>query len=98
MNYSDIKRRMSLQAIGTFIYFGDEKVKLNLKGFDEREREAFSKLEKGIFNLLEKEKSEELMKYIMEYTEAVEDNCFCLGMKVGASVHCQLTNNLETDV
>ena len=98
MKYSDIKKRMSLQAISTFIYFGSDRTTIDLKGFDEREQKAFSQLEKGIIHLLGADKKDEIIKYIMDYADVIEENCFCLGMKVGASVHCQLTNNLETDV
>lgn len=99
MKYFDMQQRLSLQAIGTFIYSGGEKANISFDSFEERENDAYSQLEKELINLCGKDNIIQVVNSIMSYVAVVEDNCFSLGMKAGAALYYQLMNhNFETDV
>ena len=44
------------------------------------------------------EEAEQLMEHITAYVAVVEEIYFSLGMKAGATLHCKLSDNFETDI
>ena len=45
-----------------------------------------------------KKEADEIITHVNEYSFVVEEIYFSLGMKTGATLHCKLTDNFETDI
>lgn len=95
--FSSLKRRLNLQMIGAYIRAGDTKMIVNNDSFQQREREAYSKLEKII---VEKcgEETDNVIDQFNNYASVIEEIYFNLGLKAGAILQCKLTDNFETDI
>lgn len=95
---SAIKRRINLQAIGTFLRDGSTKTTTCFDSFEKRESMAFSKLSKQIEQNFSNGDKEEILDLIEVYTEVVSEIYFNLGMKTGATLQIKLLDNFETDI
>lgn len=96
--YSAIAKRLNLQSIGEYLFTGCDDLRVNYNNFREREANDFSALEKQIIELCGNDKKEKIIDSIMEYSEIAGEIKFSLGMKAGATLHCKLTDNFETDI
>ena len=92
-----MKRRLNLQMIGAYIRAGDTKMIVNNDSFEQRESEAYSKLEKLIAENCGEER-DSIIDQINTYSCVIEEIYFNLGMKAGVVLHNKLTDNFETDI
>lgn len=95
--FSSMKRRLNLQMIGAYIRAGDTKMIVNNDSFEQRESEAYSKLEKLIAEKCGEER-DSIIDQINMYSCVIEEIYFNLGMKAGVVLHNKLTDNFETDI
>ncbi|WP_040195647.1 hypothetical protein [Candidatus Soleaferrea massiliensis] len=95
---SAMTRRLNLQMIGSFIRDGSDKVSISYDSFNQREADAYSKLENRLTEKYGKKEADEIITHVNEYSFVVEEIYFSLGMKTGATLHCKLTDNFETDI
>ena len=96
--WSQIEKRLNLQNIGKFIKHGSGDIaEIDKRSFIEREETAYQNLEEYLTAAFGKENAENIFENIAAYTGAREDIYFALGMKAGAQIIIQLTNNFEAD-
>ena len=96
--WSQMEKRLNLQSISKFIKYGSVINETDSHSFIEREEIAYNNLMKYIEDTCGKEISENIMENITAYSSVKEDIYFTLGMKAGARIVAQLTdNNLESD-
>ena len=95
---SAIKRRLNLQSIGGFIRDGSTKAIIRNDSFQQRETEAFSKLQQFLSQKHEKKETDEIIERVNGYVNVEQEIYFSLGMKAGAILQCKLTDNFETDI
>lgn len=95
---SSMKRRLNLQTIGNYIRDGGNKVVVSNDSFQNREAAAFAKLEKWLTEKYGEEEVNEMRPNMNAYISVVQEIHFSLGMKAGATLHCKLTDNFETDI
>jgi len=102
MNYenkwSQMEKRLNLQSISKFIRHGSIINEIDTHSIFEREEIAYNELQKYIEYTCGNEKSEEILENITAYSSVREDICFTLGMKAGAQIISQLTDDFETGV
>ena len=95
---SAMKRRLNLQSLGAYIRVGSDKEVMSNDSFRERNTAAFSELERILNEGHGEEEAEQFMEHITVYVAVVEEIYFSLGMKAGATLHCKLSDNFETDI
>lgn len=67
--YSAIAKRLNLQSIGAYLFTGCGDLKVYYNNFHEREENAFFTLKKQIIKLCGNDKKEQIIDYIMAYSE-----------------------------
>lgn len=95
---SAIKRWLNLQTIGAYIREGSNKTIIDNDSFQKREASAFSTLEELLTEKYGKDETDEIISHINAYIVVIQEIYFSLGMKAGATLHCKLTDNFETDI
>lgn len=95
--FSAMRRRLNLQMISTYIRDGGQKIAISNKSFRQREKEAYSAMEK-LINKRCGESAEMVMEQLNAYSSVLEEIYFNLGMKAGVILHGKLTDNFETDI
>lgn len=95
---SAMKRRLNLQTIGAYIRDGIDICTISKTSFDQREEDAFSKLENFLTEKYNKDGTIEMISHLTTYMSVVQEVYFNLGMKAGATLQRQLTDNFETDI
>jgi hypothetical protein len=94
---AEMVERLNLQSIGEFIQHGSDVTKVDRHSFAERYNTAYKHLERAIENICGKEKAVAILEEVVVYAGIREDKYFSLGMKAGAQITIQLTNNMESD-
>jgi hypothetical protein len=89
-------KQLNLQNIAEFIQTGGD-TDLDKHGFTERLEKAHRDLRKYIETTCGNEKTDDILEKIILYSSIVQDIYFSVGMKAGAKIIIQLTNNFETD-
>ena len=101
MNYESkfakIEKRLNLQSICKYIKHGSIINEIDKRSFIERAETAYCQLEEYIKNTCGQHGTEDILENITIYSSIMEDIHFSLGVKAGAQITIQLTNNLETD-
>ena len=92
-----IRNRINVQTIGPLIHHNSGRTRLCRDTFKQREKKAFKKLRQELDELCGGSTGD-VIDRVMEYTAVIEEINFNLGIKVGAVLHCELTNNLESDI
>ena len=95
--YSRIEKRLNLQNISEFIRNGGDITELDKHNFTEREKLAYENLETTIESVCGKDKVENIMEAVAVYSNICQSIYFTLGLKAGAQIIVQLTNNIDTD-
>lgn len=95
---SAMKRRLNLQSIGAYIRDGSNKAVMSNDSFQNRESAAFAKLKKLLTETFGNEEASKIIPSLNAYIAVVQEIHFSLGMKAGATLHCKLTDNFETDI
>ncbi len=92
-----IKRRLNLQTIGSFVRNGGDVAEIRRETFEQRERAAYEKMERGISRLCGVV-TEEVVAEIVAYACVIEEINFNMGMKAGAALYRGLTEDFDTDL
>lgn len=95
---SAMKRRLNLQSIGTYIRSGDIRACVNYDSFQERQTNAYTKLERYLTQKYGEDEADDIITQVDEYSCVTEEVSFSLGMKAGATLYSKLTDNFETDI
>lgn len=95
--YSDISKRLNLQAIGYFIKEESTLNSIHRTSFTKRDADAEKVLRKTLEDLLDEKTAEVIYHAILDYTSIKEEIQFSLGMKTGAKLTLLLTDNSEYD-
>ena len=95
--YSDIPKRLNLQAIGHLIQDGSGDNNIYYDSFTQRVRKAEKELQKELEKQLGEEKADEVMTLIAKYSFVKEGVQLSLGMKIGAKMALLLTDESEYD-
>lgn len=95
--YSDISKRLNLQAIGYFIKEESTLNSIHRTSFTKRDADAEKMLRKTLEDLLDEKTAEVIYHAILDYTSIKEEIQFSLGMKTGAKLTLLLTDNSEYD-
>mgnify|MGYP007107759573 FL=1 len=96
--FSAVKQRLNLQAIGSFLLTGSERVAVCCDSYQAREKAAFYRLEQWLTWEYGDRAAEQIIAQFDDYTWELQDIYFSLGMKAGATLQCKLTDNFETDI
>jgi hypothetical protein len=100
MNYdsrwSEMEKRLNLQSIGEFIQNGSD-TKVDKRGFSERLEKSYKDLRKYIEDTCGGDNADDIIENIVIYSNTLKDIYFSLGMKTGAKLIIQLTDNFESD-
>ena len=102
MNYINneglsIEDRLNLQTLSYFIYSGNKINRLNKNNFITREQFAYSLLERAVENICGHGISEQLENIIATYIYIQNQIHFDIGMKAGATLIVNLTQNFDND-
>jgi hypothetical protein len=95
-SWSQLEKRLNLQSISEFIRHGGDVPEVIKYSFNERISRADKTLQE-YFENIRTDKQEEISEKIAEYSNIMQDIYFTMGMKAGAQIIIQLTNNFETD-
>ena len=96
--FSAMKQRLNLQSIGAFIRDEAIKTKLSKDSFEQRETDAFSKLEAWLTETYGEKAAGSIADHVNDYLCVVQEIYFNLGMKAGTALLYQLTDSFETDI
>lgn len=96
--FSAVKQRLNLQAIGSFLLTGSERVAVCRDSYQAREKAAFHWLERWLTGQYGDRAAEEIVAQFDDCAWELQDIYFSLGMKAGATLQCKLTDNFETDI
>ena len=94
--WSAMEQRLNLQSIGEFIQTGGD-AEIDKRGFTERLEKAHKDLYDYIKNACGDDTADDITENIIVYSSTLKDVYFSLGMKTGAKIIIQLTNNFESD-
>ena len=94
--WSQIEERINLQSIGEFIRTG-RCAGIEHNSFNERLDRAYKLLRDYIEDNCGKDRADDIIEYINTYSVIREDISFSIGMKTGAQLAVQLTENFEAD-
>lgn len=96
-SYDKISNRIYLQVLPTLIRNGGPLIQINKSDFEEREKEAYAKLENELMKHINEGDFKAVENEIDRYTAIIEETQFSLGMKFGARFMQQLIGNLDSD-
>lgn len=94
--FSAIKDRLNLQTVAALIRDGSGDIAVQSGSFETRREEAFLHLQKALEPY--GADREAILEDFLEYTGVIEEIYFNLGMKAGATLYRELTENFEGDV
>ncbi len=94
--FSTIKKRLNLQTIAALIRDGSGDIMIQPESFQVRREQAYQRLKKRLESY--GEERETILDAFLEYTGVIEEIYFNLGMKAGAALLRELTENFESDI
>ena len=94
--WSQIEKRLNLQSLGAFIRHGADTF-VDKHNFSDRMKTAYTELQEYVESVCGKEQAEDILTHVSDYSGTRDEIYFSLGMKAGAQLIIQLTNNFETD-
>ena len=96
--FEEIKERLHLQNLGSYIRYGGENIRVYYDSYEHREREAERMLAKCLASSIEEEEEREKIRdVISDYVKVMEEITFSLGMKCGAALMQELFCSYESD-
>ncbi len=94
--FSAMKKRVNLQTVAALIRDGSGDIIVQSGNFEARREEAFLHLQKALEPY--GRARETILEDFLEYTGVIEEIYFNLGMKAGAMLYRELTENFEGDI
>ena len=95
--FEEIRERLHLQNLGSYIRYGGENIRVYYDTYDHREREAERMLSEYIRSKFGEEEGETAQDKIYDYVRVMEEIAFSLGMKTGATLMQELFGSFESD-
>ena len=95
--FEEIKERLHLQNLGSYIRYGGENVTVYYDSYEHREREAERMLSEYIRAKFGEEEGKTAQDKIYDYVRVMEEIAFSLGMKTGATLMQELFGSFEGD-
>ena len=95
--FEEIKERLHLQNLGSYIRYGGENNTVYYDSYAHREQKAGERLSEYLAAKIGAEERENLEDVIGGYVKVMEEITFSLGMKAGAGLMQELLGSYESD-